>query len=98
MISKPCQAAPEKADLTDEEPRLRRFDGSLAALGEGLASSEPSAFYFHHPSAGQYLEAVGAIATLNHFQCERAGPFKRYVQLRPHMTDIGQLVKSPTSF
>ena len=52
-----------------EKPGGSAFDGTLKILGKPPIAVEPSKRTFNHPSAGQYLEALCGVGSLDDLHC-----------------------------
>ena len=53
--------------MGDEDPGHGAGDGCLEILGEAAASAEPGEGALDDPAAGQHLETVGGIGSLDDF-------------------------------
>ena len=75
----PCDEAGEAADVDEERPGGRAFDGALEVLGEAAATAEQGEGSLDHPAPRQDDEALGGRGTLDDLE-------------RPSAPKFGQLV------
>jgi hypothetical protein len=94
-MAAPCDAAGKQSDVGDEGEGGRGSDGFLPVLGQPAASAEPRESRLHDPSAGQSLEALGLVGTLD--DPEGPSPFvsERGLKLVSGKAAVGADVAQP---
>ena len=90
-----CNEAGEAADVGDECPGGRAFDGALEVLGEAAAAAEPGEGALDHPTPRQDDEALGGRGTLDDLERPSAQPCQRRRQLVAGVAAIGEQVAQP---
>ena len=92
MISVSCEEAGHAADLSDEHPCLCALDGFLPIACQSAAATEPCKSAFDDPSAGQHLEALGGVGSLDDLQSPAPEADEGTAQFRPGIAAIREHV------
>ncbi len=90
-----CDPSGDELDGGHEEPRGGAFDGPFEVLGETAVAVEPCEGALDHPAAGDSLEPLGTVGTLDDFYCPLAHVAQGGAEFGAGIPPIGEDMAQP---